>query len=257
MTIEAIHNATDRFEQYVSFGSQEASFAVVNNLVQDQIKTRGITTIGIEGSPIYAFPNPLRRSQHWDSDAFKSGWEITDRLFSELSSLDIDLHHWLLVDDYNTAEGVSARRGVFAPTIRSIRETLQFPTILQTIDRGHIFLESHFVNPNRTFNRCSNLDADFQLQKFRNSAQAGTLQNNLQILVHPEDFRQQQSLMFVNLLGAMKKDHIFQSLSKDERRNLIEKTYLHVWITQDGSVNSVTKPYWDGQKFELEEMEEL
>lgn len=240
---------------------QDALLDGVCSLIQEKVKSRGVATIGVEGPPIYVSPHPDRRSQQWDSDAFRNGWQITDSLFSKLIPLTGNLQHWMLVDDYNRADEPFNGRHMktLAPTVRSIREQLGNLSVLTspTLNRRQIYLESGFVDPNRRSNQCSDLDSDFQLRKLLFSAKMEPHLSSLQLVVHPDDFKQQQCLTLANLLGQMKRNPPFSNLSKEERRKFIEQTYIHLWVTTEGKLEGATQPYWDGQKFVFKKLGQI
>lgn len=219
--------------------------------IHQEVVNRNISVVGIEGPPIYAVPHPARRSQNWQSSIFQSGWNLANRLFTSIKASGLEVHHWVLVDDVNNTDSPAQPR-VFSNTIRSIRSTLGFPAILADIRLRRAFLESRFSSSERE-NRCSNLDAAFQLKKLHYVQKQGFLDNHVQVIVHPVDFQQQQGLMLANLLAEMKRDSYFQRLSKQERRDFIEQVYLYAWVDDQGFMFT-TRPRWDGQRFIFEEV---
>ena len=211
-----------------------------------------------EGPPIYLWPDAKYPSQRWDNKGFELGWSMVNDLTARISS---NVHHFFLVDEFNNRpvdfdegwENHILNQIAYVSPAFSRTSLLQQDNHPRNVAR---FRESDFLKAGEP-NGCSNLDAAFQFQKllfFAERYPDFTLEHLQRLklyMIHPVGFQQQQGLMLCALLGEMKRPP-FDRLSKKQRRDVISSIYRHVWIDEDGEIESVTFPVWDGNKFVFE-----
>lgn len=196
----------------------------------------------LEGPPIYMFPSRDIPGQSLNTEAFRRGWEIAEGILQD-SVLGARTTHHLLVDEFNNAQKDVSDKDVemFVGEIFSGQQE-----VLRRRDR--VARESDFAGEG---NSCGRMDAKFQLGKFETAGD----QYPLLIIIHPTDFQGQQRAMLEFLLKEMKDSQRFSGLTKERRRQVISDSYLHVWIGEQGIIESITEPVWNGQRFDFREVE--
>lgn len=228
------------YERTISFLEKEACSAAV---------------VIPEGTPIYLWPDDQYPAQRWDSLEFEAGWRVVNDIVVRVPSKS---HHFYLIDELNNRPpfvGESEVDGILNQIAHTSPALLNSPLFQKDDDQERVrrYRESDFVR-NESLNRCSNLDASFQLQKllyFTERIPEVKLENFkklLLIIVHPNEFQHQQGLMLSALLGEMKNPP-FNTLPKQQRRDILSSIYRHVWINENGDIESVTIPVWNGSKF--------
>jgi len=228
------------YERTISFLEKEACYAAV---------------VIPEGTPIYLWPSDQYPAQRWDSLEFEAGWQVVNDIVVRVPSKS---HHFYLIDELNNRPpfvGESEVNGILNQIAHTSPALFNSPLFQKDDDQKRVrrYRESDFVRSDSSY-KCSNLDASFQREKllfFAEHFPEVTFENFnrlLLIVVHPIAFRQQQALMLSALLGEMKNPP-FNHLPKQQRRDIINSVYRHVWIDENGSINSVTIPVWDGNKF--------
>ena len=229
--------------------------AIVHSMVQ--AKSR----IGFEAPPLYLYPNTGEEyaTQRWESPALRNGWRFSGEIIPEVKGKKVT--HFILIDDFNNVpDGVEERHHL--EQLFRLKSVPELASSDIFISNGHEVvrrLESEFVQDGKQ-NRCSNLDASFQREKiiFQAEPEEGiplldAMNETLLIVVHPDGFQQQQSLMLTALLGELKHPP-FHQIPKSKRREVLSDMYRHVWFGNEGSITSVTKPVWDGFRFVHEEV---
>lgn len=198
--------------------------------------------IVIEGPPIYLGQRcvSLPADCRWDSHVFQEGCTLTDALTHNIVTTypNTPVYHHALIDDVNYVPD-----GGF--TMSDLRALARFRRSSGGLMARHSVRcwEREFKhNPNDT---CSMMDARFQLSKFERHGLTV-----LNVVVHPSSFRQQQLGMLERILGNMKQGTIYRHLTKVDRRSLIEDAFRHVWIGPTGQPEDITKPVFDGSKFQ-------
>jgi len=214
------------------------------SLVLKEIDRLGIHRVGFEGCPIYAFPSSRLelKSQQYESEEFKNGWKLGDRLITQLhrDNPGLTIHHWVMVDDVNGIEGVPLRRDIFDRTIAAINRKIGLIEILKNTDPERSFLESQFIKD--TKDECSILDARFQMLQITDAIKNIDPLQSILLKIHPIGFQFQQALMFQHMLKEMKTDFLFSKRSKQVRISLIESLFVHIWIDDEGKVSDITMP---------------
>jgi hypothetical protein len=214
------------------------------------------TVVIPEGSPIYLYPFEDRESQQWTSPAFVNGWKIVNDLSRRLPAE--KTKHFILVDDYNNRPEGATKNDLREQLLKmgqSSEILAQSPIFSNNGNFQHAptyrFLESKFTESNSS-NQCSELDAAFQSQKIILQLESGKLSigeidRALLVVVHPEDFKQQQQMMLRSLI----KESPFQQIPEPkQRRDIISNMYRHVWLDNTGQVTGVTHPVWRKKNFE-------
>lgn len=255
----------ENFQNYVLWTPYEAGGGVSRHekaATYIEKEVQAARMLIAEGPPIYLWPDQRYPAQKWENPGFQAGW----RLINDISArTPTKMHHFYLIDEWNNRPSdfekshvnpMLAYIAVRSPAFHSsplFQESSESRKVTQ-------YNESDFVEKN-DLNRCSNLDASFQREKLlyfvgdprsrRRNPRTCRFEdfNQLRLLVvHPIDFQQQQALMLSTLLGEMKNPP-FKEFSKQQRRDLISSIYRHVWVREDGEIDSVTIPIWDGNKF--------
>lgn len=230
----------------------------VINYLDGELTHSGFKPLIIEGPPVYLWGNREYPGQAWNARSFVAGWSLTDAVLQTFSpSLQDGIQHWLLIDDiHNVPAG-------FADLSQSGRKENIWRFYLDQLDLlpspisilGHskqAHLESDLLALIGE-DSCTKLDALFQLAKimpyFDSEINKG-LQTPLVVVTHPMSFQKQQAAMLSNLLGVMKQNEI--GATKSARRDLVQTLYRHIWFDGTGTLDSITLPVWDGQKFIFE-----
>lgn len=221
----------------------------------------------LEGSPIYLYPSSESGyvSQQWDNGAFLQGWAFISLLQDRLTKVGTaHLTPFVFVDEFNNIPEDYTNRDF----LRRFAQLVKSSEIIESSPIGNpgenessvIYrLESEFTRPDdSSFNICSNLDAGFQREKLiytsnQDSPILESLRDTHLVVIHPEEFKSQQAMMLVSLLGEMKNPP-FNQISKSHRREVLSDIYTHVWFDGSGLIQSLTHPVWDGNKFIHEEV---
>lgn len=238
-------------------GGKEAGFSYIyERTISFLEKEACLSTVVIpEGPPIYIWPDDRYSTQRWDGSSFNIGWQLINDIATRLSS---KTYHFFLIDELNNRPPFveeSEVNGILNQIARTSSALLNSSLLQRDDDRERIrrYKESDFVR-NDSSNRCSNLDASFQREKllfFTEHFPEITFENFkhlLLIVAHPIAFQQQQALMLSALLGEMKNPP-FNQLPRQQRRSIISSIYRHVWIDENGGIDSMTIPVWNGSKF--------
>jgi hypothetical protein len=243
-----------------------------NTKMIDYVVSQAASRLAInhEGSPIYLWPSQQYPTQAWENPAFIGGHEMVGQLVKHLPSSLVS--HAVLLDDFNGRPSFAGEDD-FLKQLRRLYESSASIASSPIFDsevhpQTQRYLESDFVIEGEN-NYCSTLDSAFQREKLLKLA-GGDGENNftdqqrvdrlhdVQILmVHPASFKRQQSLMLTALLSEMKQSP-FNSLTKNERRQLLSEIYRHIWLDDTtGQLEAVTQPIWDGNKFIFKEVVDL
>lgn len=241
-----------------SFFERSTSYTTSDVLAIVEEETAKKSVMVLEGPPIYLWPQPSYPSQQWYHPAFTQGWSLTTAIGNFVAADKIQ--HFVLVDDYNyRPEGeVDLER-------RALELGHQAPALVMSpVFDGEAnilpvqrYLESAFVQENGN-NQCSSLDAQFQREKILHQLMEGrvdlsSLNQLLLVVVHPQEFQSQQSIMLSSLLGLMK-DAPFQQIPRKKRPGIVSEMYRHIWLDDTGNITNVTQPHWDGNKFIFNEI---
>lgn len=227
------------FRPPFDYGVVPSTFPVMRDFLVNQTNRAEHSQLIIEGPPVYLWPDRRSPSQDWSSPQFQSGWIFTDYFVNTTSSL---TNQWMLLDEiHNTPYGFDPKNNLgilnqFTSQIKNL--PFDLPTLRQS---DQVFLEGDFLRKVGS-DSCSKLDAAFQLTKI-DTYTYDSLQPLL-VLVHPEEFVSQQKSMLTELLGQMKNNYNFSSMTKDDRRKFIEQTFFHVWTDGNGELSGITKPQW-------------
>lgn len=223
------------FRPPFDYGQVPASFSFMRNFLVSQLNSKGQSQLIIEGPPVYLWPDRRSPSQDWSSPQFQSGWIFTDYFVNTTDGL---ANQWMLLDEiHNTPSSFDPKNNLgilnqFTSQIKNLPYDL--PTLRQS---DQVFLEGDFLRKVGS-DSCSKLDAAFQLTKI------GAYTQPLLMVVHPEEFIGQQKSMLTELLGQMKNNSNFSSMTKDDRKKFIEQTFFHVWTDGNGELSGITKPQW-------------
>lgn len=199
----------------------------------------------VEGPPIYAFPMPQYRSQHWQSPEFAHGWKQLSGM-ARIMEKSTSVSHWVMIDDVNNRPVNSAPVSI-NQTLQAIQQQTGEIPLFDRVDVA--YLESEFINDPKKA-KCATLDASFQMHKM--SRLSYTPEETKLVICHPLAFQNQQRMMLEHLLAEMKTSQVYSTISKNSRRELLRNLFLHLWVDENGIIDQVTKPVWQKNSFGFE-----
>lgn len=206
----------------------------------------GVAKVVMEGPTVYLRENPRYHSQAWGDPTFRNGWEIVHDL-SQMLERNLGreaVGHYVLIDD-SFGNPQNFRREMWRPKsdniVAGLRVHMGLHGFLDNIEQ--VRMESEFAGSAFHLDPYSSIDASFQLVKFQdNMDRLGGLRV---VIVHPDSYQLQQQKMLSHLLGQMRRSGSFNWLTKEDRRELIETSFRHIWIGPRGEEVGVTRPKWN------------
>ncbi len=225
------------------------------------------SVIMVQGPRTFLWPKGDKTSyyQHWAYPPLTAGWNvvnsIADRIVNSAPGVRF-VHYGSIEDMENRPEGgEEVKIDIQMQRLKYSSPSLMSSPLFMNGHADHpavrIFAESAF-KPTVPLSSHADRMGVFQMKKIREQVieygnpegvslrDVGSL---LLINLAPLGFERQQAIVLEALLRAMREDPIFIHVRKVARRQLIERIFRHLWIGEDGSVEGVTKPRWNVDKF--------
>lgn len=234
--------------------AQEYSFE--DTLSYLERKAEGRVVISPESPPVYLWGTGPDAG--WESRAFQGGWRafnmVTERFADRISP-------YILIDDMSfrpaTASRIDDQRqyGWLAASSDALRDSLLVPG-RDSRTQSILILQSE-VAKRVNSTECAVVDAHVNLRRITDQLckfVSGTfiapdnLNTTLLIpVIHPNTdyIKREQSRMLEILFRRLRADARFRGFSDLGVRDILSKTYRHVWVGQAGHVEEITLPSYD------------